>query len=346
MKTRNVKVALEGFGELLGREKGCLVVKNRKGESRRYPLLERSISEIQIRTGNLVSSGAIASISFWNIPCIFLTQYGNPIAILKPLSDDDHVKTRICQYEALTNGKGIEIAKQIVLAKIKGQNELLKYYGLKWHDSFRYSQAVKSLNDNDVGRLRNRLMSMEGHFSEQYFRNIHGLFNQAFLPERLRRRTFLAYDGLDNIFNLGYRCLSFRIYIALIRAKLEPFLGYLHSVMRDLPSLVCDFEDLYRYLIDDFLVGFCQTVKPSDFILQKEKYEGRKIGSREYLNEKKNRELVKSLDKYFESKVEIPRIKRGKKQKLDTLIREEALLLAQYLRAERQSWNPRIVSLA
>ena len=274
---------------------------------------------------------------------IVLTQYGNPIAVLKSLNDDDHVKTRIAQYEALKNGKGLEAAKQIVLAKIRGQNELLRKYGLRWIDYYPYTQAVKAIDDSDLSRVRARLMSYEGKFSEQYFRNVFGLFNEAFRPER--RTTFKAYDGLDNIFNLAYRVLSWKVHIALIKAKLEPYLGFLHGIQFGLPSLVCDFEDLYRYLIDDFLVGFCQTVKAKDFVLKNEEYSKGKVGKREYLNEDKNRELVRTLDRYFEEKVELPRIKRGSRQEIETLINEEALLFASYLRGEKQSWSPRTIRL-
>jgi len=54
---------------------------------------------------------------------------------------------------------------------------------------------------------------------------------------------------------------------------------------------------------------------------------------------------MKNLNAYFESKVEIPRIKHGNRQTLETLINEEALLFAKYLRNERETWNPRIASL-
>jgi len=37
--------------------------------------------------------------------------------------------------------------------------------------------------------------------------------------------------------------------------------------------------------------------------------------------------------------------KHGKKQTLDTLINEEALLLAKYLRNEIKTWNPRMLSI-
>jgi len=51
------------------------------------------------------------------------------------------------------------------------------------------------------------------------------------------------------------------------------------------------------------------------------------------------------LNNLFEKTVEIPRIKHGYKQTIDTLISEEALLFAKYLRSERKDWNPRIPSL-
>ena len=52
--------------------------------------------------------------------------------------------------------------------------------------------------------------------------------------------------------------------------------------------------------------------------------------------------LAEDLNRLFERKVEIPRIKHGNRQTLDTLICEEALLLAKYLRGERNSWVPRL----
>ena len=43
---------------------------------------------------------------------------------------------------------------------------------------------------------------------------------------------------------------------------------------------------------------------------------------------------MKNLEDYFEIMVEIPRIKVGKQQTVETLINEEALLFAQHLRNE------------
>jgi len=53
--------------------------------------------------------------------------------------------------------------------------------------------------------------------------------------------------------------------------------------------------------------------------------------------------MMRELEGFFESKIEIPLIRHGLKQKLETLINEEALLLAKYLRSKKIYWTPRIV---
>jgi hypothetical protein len=50
---------------------------------------------------------------------------------------------------------------------------------------------------------------------------------------------------------------------------------------------------------------------------------------------------MKTLDEFFMSKIEIPRIRVGKKQTIETLINEEALLFAKFLRKEQKVWLPR-----
>ena len=128
----------------------------------------------------------------------------------------------------------------------------------------------------------------------------------------------------------------------MIKAKLEPYLGFLHSVQFGKPSLVCDFQELYRYLIDDFVIQYCEELGRKDFVVKTERLSRNKRGKREYLNNLETNNMMKRLNLFFESKVEIPRIKVGKKQAVETLINEESLLLAKFLRNEMESWIPRI----
>ena len=159
-----------------------------------------------------------------------------------------------------------------------GQNNLLEKQGPQPHDGEAIRSKVDALDIEDLDSIRKRLTGIEGKYSENYFKQIFGL-----LPEKLRsegRRKFKAYDGLNNIFNLVYEVLQWKVYRAVIRAKLEPYLGFLHSVQYGKPSLVCDFQELYRYLMDDFLIQYSQHLKKKDFIVKTEDLSRKKKGKR------------------------------------------------------------------
>ncbi len=68
----------------------------------------------------------------------------------------------------------------------------------------------------------------------------------------------------------------------------------------------------------------------------------KKLGKRVYLKDALTKELVHELFDYFETKFYIPRVKRGRRQELETLINEEAFRIGRYLRLKGESWVPRI----
>jgi len=338
-KAKAQKVILDGHGSFRGMEKGCFIVKDRKGNSERYPLFEKEIGEVVLKSGNAVSTGALASLGFWDIDVMVLTQRGRPVAMLKSLEDDSHVKTRLCQYEVYHNRRGVDIAKQFVLSKIEGQNRVLEKHNLKIHSSI-YKQKIERIQSESLKEIRRKLLTIAGNFTRQYFGQIFQLFPRKLKPKM--RKTFKAYDGMNNTFNLAYEILSWKVHKALIKAKLEPFLGFLHSVQYGKPSLVCDFQELYRALIDDFLIEYCQKLKRTDFIVKSEVLSRKRQGKREYLNRVQTRDLMKQLHKFFECMVDVPRVRIGNRQTIETLISEEALIFAKFLRDERKTWMPRI----
>lgn len=338
-----LKIALENSGSYLGREKGCLVVKNKKeGKEARYPLFENQLGEVQVRSGNTISAGAIVSMAYWGIPLIVSTARGNPVGVLVSFDNSSHVLTRISQYETLKTPKALEIAKQFVVSKINGENELLKKYGLRRHD-YSVVEMIKKLEDNRLETFRRKLHTIEGHCAKKYFQQIFGLLPESIRPKR--RTTFKAYDKGNNLFNVVYSVLSWKVHIALVKARLEPYLGFLHFLQFGSPALVCDFQELYRYLLDDFVIQYAKKLDSEDFVLKDEFYGPNRKGKREYLKENKSRAFVKELNRYFMKTVEVPRVRRGKKQEFESLICEEALLFAKYLRNERKAWVPRIAEL-
>jgi len=127
-----------------------------------------------------------------------------------------------------------------------------------------------------------------------------------------------------------------------LKAKLEPYLGFLHSVKHGKPSLVCDFQELYRYLIDNFLVECCLKLRKKDFVLVTDFMIHLKMGKKIHLKEYETDSLAEGLNAFFDRMVNVERIKVGNRQTIDTLISEEALLFAKYLGNERKDWTPRI----
>jgi CRISPR-associated endonuclease Cas1 len=184
------------------------------------------------------------------------------------------------------------------------------------------------------------LLHIEGKFSQFYFNQILQLFPEKLRPEH--RIGFKAYDGVNNLFNLAYQVLFWKCYSALIKSKVEPYLGFLHSLQFGKPSLVCDFQELYRPLMDDFVIQFGMSLKMRDFKKFYVIEHGLRKYPRLYLNHEQNIKFRNAIYDYFKSIVAIPRIKVGKKQEFETLINEEALLFAEYLRDELKDWNPRI----
>jgi len=99
--------------------------------------------------------------------------------------------------------------------------------------------------------------------------------------------------------------------------------------------------ELYRCLVDDFLVGFSRNLKPRDFEAKTEMFKGKR-GKRIYLKRPKTKELTVGLQEFFLRKVDVPRFRHGNKQEIESLINEEAVLLSLFLRGKRESRIPRI----
>jgi len=323
-------IVLDGYGDYLGMTKGCFHVKRRNGKTEAYPLIENDVGEVILKSGSLVSVGALASLGFFEVDVLIMTRNNKPVAVLKPLNYDTHVKTRIMQYEAyLDIEHRIEIARTIVKAKLEGQNQVLEKLNLKPHDDLDKIESLGSLKT---------VMHFEAMYSKAYFQQLFSLLPKKIKPTS--RQTFNAYDGVNNLFNLAYEVLSWKVYQAVLRAKLEPYLGFMHSLQPQKPSFVCDFMEIYRYLIDYFVIEYCIKNKDLLFALN---YQNK--GSRLFLNRAGTKKFVNALHEFLHQHVSIARFRHGLRQQIETLISEEAFLFAQYIRKEKSIWQPRIVNL-
>jgi hypothetical protein len=96
-----------------------------------------------------------------------------------------------------------------------------------------------------------------------------------------------------------------------------------------------------------FLAIFVQPTtqkRKKDFVFVTDFMMHLKMGKRIHLCEFETNDLAEGLNLFFERQVQIPRIRHGSEQTIDTLINEEAYLFAKFLRHERETWVPRMAS--
>ena len=342
-QSKILKVELSDYGSYLGRAQGCFEIREKTGKVERYPHFENEIGEAVLKSGSYVSVDALIDLALWNIDTYIMTRNNRVVAFLRNLEDNNHVETRIAQYQALEKSKGIEIAKQLVLSKLEGNQKVLCKWGLEPFDMALIERQISAIPKKELKSFRRRLLSVEANCAKTYFSRIFSLFPENIRPET--RKTRMAYDGINNVFNFGYYVLKCRVHKALIKAKLEPYLGFLHAIRSDNASLVCDFMEPYRYLIDDLLIERCQTYKKKDFVSVSDFIMNLRMGKKIHLCEYETDELADALNQLFDRVVAIPRIRHGFKQALDTLISEEAFLLAKSLQEPNTIWVPRLASI-
>ena len=322
-----MEIILDEFGQYLRSDKENFVVYKDKKPMKRNPFYK--VKQVILTPGNTVSTSALFWCSIYNVNLMMVSNTGRPLSMMLPLTSSVHVKTRIKQYEAYYNSKGVEIAKTILSTKINNQTVLLERYGF----DARKLSIVKKLSKIDGGKiddLRPRLMGIESRCSKVYF----GYFKTLF-PDFLqthKRVKYNAEDPLNNLLNLGYEVLKGEVYRGVMYAHLDPYLGYLHSIQFAKPSLVCDIQEIFRGMIDEFLIGYSQNLSEDDF----EDKNGRM-----FLKRKESYKMIKAINELFDKRIKHQRIKKyGEHSKIRTAIREEPIKLAQYLRGEKESYKP------
>lgn len=86
-------------------------------------------------------------------------------------------------------------------------------------------------------------------------------------------------------------------------------------------------QELCRHLVDDFVIQFYQSLRKKEFPVKSESVSRKRKGKLEHLNDDETRRMLKNVNSFFETMVEITRMMIGKRQSIETLSNEEVLLL-------------------
>jgi len=194
-----MQIILGEFGQYLGSDKENFIVYRNKKPIKRVPFYK--VKQVILTPGNTISTSALFWCSIYNVNLMMVSNTGRPLSMMLPLTTNTNVKTRIKQYEAYYNSKGVEIAKAILNAKINNQIALLERLGFNGR-KLNLVEKISKIDGEKIDEIRPRLMWIESRYSKVYFRHLKTLFPD--FMQTPRRMKHNAEDPLNNLLNLGY----------------------------------------------------------------------------------------------------------------------------------------------
>jgi CRISPR-associated protein Cas1 len=260
-------IVVNNYGMFLGLRSQRLTIKQ-DGTVINEIALNR-IKTIQVLSrGISLSSDLIDSCSHRGIKIFFNTF--NTFSAIHALYEHKSVIVRKNQFEVCDSKKGLELARQLILGKIKNQRATLLYSSRNIKNREK-DRVIESFN-RWIYELKNKkdiskefILGMEGVSASYYFEYLR---YSSLLPSSFNYRTKKNSDEITNIaLNYGYAILFNFIYKACINAGLEPYYGVLHSLRSAKPSLVLDIMEEYRsFVVDRNIIKLRSKLsKSSDF---------------------------------------------------------------------------------
>jgi len=121
------QVLVHGFGVSLGKKSERLVVRLRG-----KPLVELPLHDLQhvhvVSKGVSLSSDLVQELGLRGVKLAFATRGGEPVAMLSSPTHSATVAVRRAQMAAEGNGRGMDLARAIVVGKLRNQEKLLRYF--------------------------------------------------------------------------------------------------------------------------------------------------------------------------------------------------------------------------
>jgi CRISPR-associated protein Cas1 len=257
------QLIFSGFGLFLSKKSERLIARKGKDVIYQFPLFR--IQEVVVGSkGITVSSDLLQELCTRGIRLSFLDHSGKPYAMVTSPMLTATVQTRREQILAVTDKRGVEFCKAVVLGKIKNQERLLRYFGkhIKNEDEARFKtietavsqlralwKRVPAIDAASISQGRGTLMGIEGTAGRLYWDAVKEIVSHRI--EFFGREHRGAQDAINSLLNYGYGILYSQVWGAVLNAGLEPFAGFLHVDRPGKPTLVLDLVEEFRQPVVD-----------------------------------------------------------------------------------------------
>ncbi|MFQ5963440.1 MAG: CRISPR-associated endonuclease Cas1 [Candidatus Scalinduaceae bacterium] len=296
-----MQLVINTYGSYLRKKEGCFLVKNEDGE---FDVSVKKVDSIMITTSSYLSTDAIKMAMDNNIDVIFLDDYGDPYGRVWHSKLGSTVAIRRKQLEMTSNEKGLNMAKEWIIAKLDNQIEFLtKLKNSRPEKESKLNEYSSRLGETKekLGKLtgtidekRNTIMGLEGSAGRTYFEAINYV-----MPDRYKfdgRSKQPAKDEFNCLLNYGYGVLYSIVEKACIIAGLDPYVGFVHTDNYNKKSLVFDLIEMFRIFVDQTVVYlFSQRQVKQEYF--------DKIKNGLTLNKEGKAVLIEALNKTFDKSV-------------------------------------------
>lgn len=336
MESAGMDILVSSPGVQIGTSKG--VVSLKKSGKVIKTVKTTNLKQITISTDGIgISSNLIRICAEKGIAIDFLNYNGIPFAkFFTPKFAD--AANEIAQIHAMENDKGINLAKAMISGKIKNQMNTLKFFSRQRKASSsafikslpgsceKMKQCVGVLKKTECKNLedaRGKIFAIEGRSAVVYWSQVKLLLQKHLdFPGRERKG---ATDLVNCMLNYGYALLYSRVWEALISAKLNPCIGYIHVPAKNRPVLIYDFIEEFRPAIDRTVIGLISK--------------GEKLMIKDgILTDDTKKRLTQKVFERF-NRVENY---RGQEIRFRDIIKKQAWMLCKFINGETKNYKPYI----
>jgi group II intron reverse transcriptase/maturase/CRISPR-associated endonuclease Cas1 len=240
----------------IGKRGDGIVVRN-KG----YIQNEVSVSKIRhmiiSAKGVTITTDAIRLLAEHKIRIDYLDPLGKPYAALIPASVGVSPQV-IAQVKALKEPKAKIIVRNLILAKIKNQLGVLKFFKKNrkelreneiWEKEENFMEEIidkveEIPLEGNLNTFRDKILGLEGSFASAYWRLFALLLPEHYGFESREHKN--ARNPINIMLNYGYGILYTRVHTSVILSGLNPQVGFLHRQAHNKPSLVFDLVEPFR----------------------------------------------------------------------------------------------------
>ena len=240
------------------------------------------VSAVYIFGNVSVTTPALAFLLQEGIDLVFLTFHGRYRGRLVG-PEGGNARLRLSHYRRASDPAWVlGTARAIVLAKLHNYRTLLRRYARRLAAMMEDGPAgslAAAADELDALMARaprcttvSGLSGLEGRGTAVYFSVFHHLIRTpGWTFERRTRRP--PRDPVNALLSFGYTILTHNLESVLRAVGLDPYLGFLHQVSYNRPSLALDLVEEFRAVVVDSVVLRCLNngiVVPGDFQVEPE----------------------------------------------------------------------------